>query len=649
MLIHSMIADHRGSDMTHQDDANFLKSLQFAKGSDPSLRKAAADGNVARFCKAWLQVHASRKTSRNKSEKTNRIEWSVPSYPEEIGLARILEQASAQSPKRTPNDRRTANKLAPKKNRYSQIVAELIDCLRSDESRPFVLLAAMEILDQVGSLLETKDLFTLWQSTLIRISNWTKPDSTDPTIPADILAIEVGEIPFVGGMLFCDIDGMAKLARAGGKCLAKELLDRTDTDGTPHAELISRLPLWLAPLIRASLLAERTSTPLWNEEQRQRLANVVDRAVGLCRPDGRAALADSLGRFALPILISASELLGNNLVESANNYIRNVHSSVNGKPVRKSRLQVVSMPSNQSDWARFALMRSDWNVDADSIAITHHQSIPQLDITALGKSLIQGDWNVHLKIGDSPVELAEEWSCVCWQSDPDADYIELQMQGPGKLCVERMMMLSRKEHFLVLADSISGVPKPPRRKKTAGLDANNGVAESTDHSSEHGRSQIQFESRLTLADGLSATFEGTTREVRVAGNRVKARIFPLGIPQDRVNSTPHELSIQQNQIVLKQIGEGEGLFAPLVIDWHPDRNRAEAVWRMLTVTENGHVVGPDVAVGYRLKLAQFQLFVSRRLKKSEYAPACLGHHSHNETVIGTVDSKGDIEPILLVE
>ena len=42
---------------------------------------------------------------------------------------------------------------------------------------------------------------------------------------------------------------------------------------------------------------------------------------------------------------------------------------------------VVTMPSNQSDWARFALLRSDWSVQADSVAVAHHRQFPQLDMT----------------------------------------------------------------------------------------------------------------------------------------------------------------------------------------------------------------------------------------------------------------------------
>ena len=100
---------------------------------------------------------------------------------------------------------------------------------------------------------------------------------------------------------------------------------------------------------------------------------------------------------------------------------------------------------------------------------------------------------------------------------------------------------------------------------------------------------------------------------------------------------------------MKQVAQGEGLFAPLLLDWHPNRTRAEAQWRSLTVTEDGRVITPDIAAGHRLKLGDLQLLVFRSLKSTGKSRAVLGHHTNNETVIGRVDKKGDIDPILLVE
>ncbi|WP_010586042.1 hypothetical protein [Schlesneria paludicola] len=623
------------TDLPGLSNAEFLQALSWDRSADPAIRTAAAAGNVSAFCKAWqASRRALDKLSGPTSSTAERALWSQQAFAEEAGLTRIIEQAGDTTVKRPSATRRPVNKPAVSwSQRVGNLVAELTTAVGSEEPRPFAVLASLELLANAGHRLTSSQFFPLWRQTLSEILMWPTVIYDDPTTPIDVQLIEHGEIPLIGGLLFHEISHATNLIKAGRKVLATELVDQTDTDGTPHAEILPRLPLWLAPLVRATLMMERFQEGQWTPDQRQLLANVIDRAVLLCRPDGRAALTNGLNLDSLPVLSAAVELLDLGLVGSTTEYLQAVQRAVAGKPPRRARPTIATMPSNQSDWAKFALLRSDWSVDADSVAMTHHLPLPQLDVTALGRALIHGDWQLKLKLGDAVVELAEEWSCVCWQSDPDADYIELQMAGPGKLRVERLVMLSRKERFLFVADSISGVPSMDGTKKSSGQTGQ----------------RIEYESRLSLCDGLVGSCDGTSREGRITGKRLKARVFPLAIPHDRVQSTPHQLTIEGQELVLKQVAEGEGLFAPLAFVWHPDRTRVDATWRMLTVAEEGKRVGPDVAVGYRLKLGAFQLLVSRSLKKTGNSRTCLGHHTRNETVIARFDENGDVHPILMVE
>jgi hypothetical protein len=646
MSMNSLSFASQVTDLPGLTDAEFLQALCWDRSVDNAIREAATSGNVAAFVKLWQagrrDTEIEKKTGPACGE---RALWSQRAYPEETGLTQVISEAAGNAVKRVAKTpRRPVNKPAIKwSQRIKQLVTGLTDAVCSLEPRPFALLTALEFLAQAGHRLPAEQFFKLWRHTLSELLMWPTVIHADPTVPADVTLVEHGEIPFVGGLVFRQVANAANLIKSGRKVLARELVDKTDTDGTPHAEILPRLPLWLAPFIRVTLMMDRYNESLWSTDQRQLLTNVVDRAILLCRPDGRAALTNGLQIDSLPVLMAAAERFELDLVGSTGEYLQAIQRAVAGKPQRRSRPGVVTMPSNQSDWARFALLRSDWSVDADSVAVTHHRKFPQLDVTALGRSLIHGDWDLKLQLGGSPVELADEWSCVCWQSDPDSDFIELQMAGPGKLRVERLIMLSRKDRFLIVADSISGVP--PLDPTQRPLDGSS-MAKKTPASTKQ---RIEYESRLPLCDGMIGSCEGTTREGRVTGQRLKSRVFPLGLPQDRVHSTPHEFSIVGNQIVLKHVGEGEGLFAPLIFVWHPERTRVEASWRTLTVTEDGKVVGPDVAVGYRFKLGDFQLLISRSLKKTGYSRACLGHHTFNETVVATFDANGDVQPILTVQ
>ena len=620
------------TDLTSLNNLELLQTLTWERGADPALKAAASAGNLEGAQSALLTALQPQATGRESALGCGALTlWSLAAFPEEADLGKLLAQVSGLSNKARAGQKRATNK-APKT--LAQRVEPLIRHLTTEDDNdetsqpvtPFAVVAALEVLALAGTRLRPEQLWKLWRHSLSQvvrlISTNTDEDDHDPTIPTDVQLIERGELPFVAGVLFGDIAGAADLVKAGRKVLARSLTENADSDGTPRAEVIERLPLWLAPLIRASLIAKRFDIKLWTNDQEETLRSVVERAIPLCRPDGKSALSNGLSLQPLPVLVAAAELFHLPEISPEGGYLQSVKRVIAGQPTRRVRNDgVVTMPSNQSDWARFALLRSDWSVQADSVAVAHHRQFPQIDVTAAGKPLLHGDWTLELKLGDTAVELAEEWSCVCWQSDPDADYIELQMRGPGKLRVERIIMLSRKERFLLLADSIAGAP--PGR--------------------------IEYRATLPLADDILVRLDTPTREAQLTMKGFKARVFPLAVAQDRVHSTPHEFTATADRLTLKQVAQGEGLFAPVLLDWHPDRTRADAQWRSLTVTEEGRVITPDIAAGHRLKLGDLQLLIFRSLKTTGESRAVLGHHTHNETVIARVDKKGDIDPILMVE
>lgn len=620
------------SDLASLNDIELLQALAWERGADPALKAAATAGDVDAVQSALLAALQPQATGRESALGCGaRTLWSLPAFPEEADLGKLLTQVAGLSGKARAGQKRATNK-APKT--LAQRIEPLIRRLTTEEDNdepsepvsPFAVVAALEVLALAGARLRPEQLWKLWRHSLSQVVQLirtnTDEDAHDPTIPADVQLIERGELPFVAGVLFGDVAGATDLVKAGRKALARSLSENADSDGTPRAEVIERLPLWLAPLIRASLIAKRFDVKLWTNDQERTLMSAVERAIPLCRPDGKSALSNGLSLEPLPVLVAAAELFHLPEISPEGGYLQSVKRVIAGQPARRVRNDgVVTMPSNQSDWARFALLRSDWSMNADSVAVAHHRQFPQIDVTAAGKPLLHGDWTLELKLGDTVVELAEEWSCVCWQSDPDADYIELQMCGPGKLRVERIIMLSRRERFLLLADSIAGAP--PGR--------------------------IEYCATLPLADDILVRLDTPTREAQLTMRGFKARVFPLAVTQDRVHSTPHEFTATEERLTLKQVAQGEGLFAPVLLDWHPNRTRADAQWRSLTVTEDGRVIGPDIAAGHRLKLGDLQLLIFRSLKTTGESRAVLGHHTHNETVIARVDKKGDIDPILLVE
>ena len=185
----------------------------------------------------------------------------------------------------------------------------------------------------------------------------------------------------------------------------------------------------------------------------------------------------------------------------------------------------------------------------------------------------------------------------------------------------RQVMLSRKDHFLVIADAVSRA----------------------------GGQRVDLQSTFPLRRGVKAKADMPTREVRVTAGDVKARCFPVALPDDRLLSTVGSFDAEANAIKLTQASSSEGLYAPIVIDWSPKRAVREAEWRTLTVTEDRRKLTPWEAAGHRLRLGDLHLVLFRSLDGSTESRSVLGLHTDKESVIAQFNNKGYVLPIVSVE
>ncbi|MDP1797334.1 MAG: hypothetical protein Q8K78_07630 [Planctomycetaceae bacterium] len=600
------------TDLSSRSDTEFLQGLSWNRSTPAELVAAAATGKPSQFWRAW-RARLKELRSNGSAPKTLQSVWSILAGDDEQ-LDRALTPFRPHGT--TAKKRRAA--IHPRLS-WGERVEPLARLLSQSEcTTPAELACGLELLATSSTTLNADIGWPLFRGILTAVLQHATVDPTNMT-PDAALQIN-GEIPFCAGLLFIDLQGAPEWMRRGQKALKKDLPARADNDGTVHAEVASRLPLWLASLIRSTGWAAAFEAELWDEDERALVSDVCERTLALCRADGRLALTNGLAVDPLPVLTAAAELFEWPPANPSLACLKNLQRHASGqKPTRGSSSLV--MPSNQSDWARFALLRSDWSAKADTVAVTHHEALPQLDVTIAGEPIIHGPWALQLRIGDAQIELADEWSCICWETDPEADYVELQMCGPGKLRVERMILLSRTDQFLFVADSISGVKNE----------------------------RIEYASQLPLVPGLTATADTETRQGQLRGPRSRVRVIPLGLPADRVHSTPHECTITDGAIRLKHIAEGRGLLAPLVLDWHPSRRNSTVDWKPLTVTEEGKILRSDQAAGYRLRIGSSQWLFYRSLQSTGMSRAVLGHHSFNETVIARFDKAGDVEPLLMIE
>lgn len=597
---------------------DLLRHCRWQATTPAELKAAAATGDVVQFGTIWRRsLRDRRQADRPQSLELHGL-WSP--------LEHVSQPvASTLAPRRETLRHRGVQRPAikPKKDGLASLQPlitalsrdDAVDGLTADE-----LLLALEILWTRGDQLPQTQWWPIWQNSLRALLNFlATPLAAE--LRSDEQLLQQGELPLLGGLVFADLAGSRELRARGQRVLQRELKAQVDTDGTPHSELLPRLAYWLAPLVRATGWCRQTGQSFWDEDQRLLLSDVIEKAVALCRPNGRFALTTSAAVNALPMLRQAAIWLEWPPSSPGAQGLAALASHQDRSRSARGTSAVGIMPSNQSDWARFALLRSDWTGNAACFAVTHHRPLPQLDFTVHGRPILHGDWGLDLRLGDAAVELADEWNCVCWESQPEVDYIELQMSGPGKLHVERFILLSREDQFLMMADAVRGAPAD----------------------------RVALQSRVPLADDVVATWEAGRRAMQLTAGAAKVRLLPLLFPADTVDSSPHTVREEDGCLVWEYLARGQGLFAPLVFDFHPQRLRKPVIWKPLTVTEDTAVVSRDVAAAYRWQIGREQWLVYRSQRKARLPRAALGHHTANGLVVGRFDKQGDVDTILAVE
>lgn len=294
----------------------------------------------------------------------------------------------------------------------------------------------------------------------------------------------------------------------------------------------------------------------------------------------------------------------------------------NGTRRRKSSkpaggVKFALLPSFHAEPTREALLQSGPGRRADRMTIAYHEPSVAFDLVASGRTLLAGDFETELVVDGVPVVPRGDWKSVCWYGDDDCDFLELQLQCTDSVHIERQFLLSRRQHFALLAEAVISASA----------------------------ARIEARLKLPLFADVPVIPDRTTRELQVGA----ARVFPLALSQERVVSSPGEFRERDGQLELAQVSRGAALYLPLLFDWHPRRRRAPADWRSLTVTEPRTIVSPDRAAGHRLRLGKEQWLFYRSLLPTIEPRAVLGHHTRYETLVGTFDSDGDVEPIVMVE
>lgn len=307
---------------------------------------------------------------------------------------------------------------------------------------------------------------------------------------------------------------------------------------------------------------------------------------------------------------------------------RNGASIPGATPVKAEPKPRPKWPSSHSKSRQQAVLQSAVEAGSDHLAVAYQAGRVNVTLSVEGVPLLDGAWQATVSVNGNSWPIAGPWELNLWHADADCDYLELTCLVAEGLRVDRQILLSRTDRFALLADAVGHVTGE----------------------------QLRYSARWQMADRLLAEGTGDTPELRLLrkGRRPAARLFPVGLPQQKLTTTESSGTFTPSKVMngsgagieLSQTGAGTALFAPLVIDWHPERRTAPADWRALTVTEEEVIVRPDRASGYRIRIGDYQLLLYRSLQPSEDSRCLLGYHTRFETAVGQFQASGNVRQIM---
>lgn len=527
------------------------------------------------------------------------------------------------------------DRLAARFPRYEAVARDIYNRLLEDQEGPAVevddpasrlvrLSALLDGLRRWGGKLDGGMLASFWRDAWLETSEIA---SAPPEPSSTLEAVLSAEIVWASGILFDGQKGMASRRKEGGRRLFAELDLRTDTDGTPHADLLPILPEWLSAFVRSLEWAKAGQEVLWGASKLARFDALVAATATLTRADGHPSFSTRLD--IRPLLDRAAKRSGLKSGAAARRLISRLRGHAELPPVPKPETRTgprrsdrAQLPAIQSDWAALALCRTSWRREADLLAVAWGASIPAIEFSAFGRPVFAGEWGLRVRVDGEDVTSTSGWESVCWFSDRDADYLELQWTVDQNVSIYRQALLTRGDHQLFLTEAVSTPSRTDAR--------------------------IEVESTLPLAAGATAVARRPLREIGLDTGGLPLRALPIALPMNRLEQGTGSFEVDQDRLVLRQTGVG-GVYSPLVLDWHPGRRRAPIDWRTLTVTEDHRRLGPSEAAAQRLRIDDRQLLVYRRMNDSKAMRAVLGYHHGAESMIGRFTKKGEVDPLVIVE
>jgi hypothetical protein len=295
-----------------------------------------------------------------------------------------------------------------------------------------------------------------------------------------------------------------------------------------------------------------------------------------------------------------------------------------GSLPKQKKMNVTDLPgsADYGSEARVGAMHCGWYPHSPRVGILAGDDGMQLEI-ASDIPLISGLAMPELKLNGKTIAFANhDFQMNCWFTDDDVHYLELELELVGGGVWQRQFTLCRSDEILFVTDAF--------------------LLNDT-------QTSIEYQCDFTLADSIVAQPEAETREVYLkSGERFSGLVIPMTTGEWRNDRTGQELQTVDNQLCLRQTGQGKSFMTGLAFGLDISQVTAPRTWRRLSVGEKLVNVPADTAVAYRIQIGQKQWILYRNLSHIGNR-TFIGKNVHTDFLVGRFLSDGTIEHLIEIE
>ena len=389
----------------------------------------------------------------------------------------------------------------------------------------------------------------------------------------------------------------------------------------------------LACIMRCRWSADEVGARKWFPPQRKALSKLAIAGLALSDAEGRQLLFDRDDTILdEDFWVNLNQLAGKNKklqLATACALTDSIGKALGEKPskLRKNVTIDVSLPSHSHYWEKnsIATMRRSWRDRGCRVAVDFSADVIWLDVIGDdGQRIMSGDWDVEIFQNQKPLQTDVSWQEVCWFTDDDVDYLELECEVENVCKIQRQVMLMRDEGVVYFADAL--------------------IAQTPD--------KWSVKSTWTISNDIELRSEPKTTEGKLvrAGdeNQTAALLLPVAMPEWRRSPNHSRMECTGQTLTLQCDTTAKNLYNPLVMSLRGIKTTPAYTWRQLTIAEELQNQPRHIAEAYRVQVNRDQWVFYRSLTPCARRTV-MGLHLNTEFYAGRFSrDDGLFEPVVEV-